>query len=85
MSNFYVKISIDLALKFFEECIKRKIPSDDIDAKNKLLFELVYGNINQVEQICSTNRTKEQIIKDFSRDQRVLVIKPKEDTDVNRS
>jgi hypothetical protein len=73
--NGYVKTTIEFMTIFFEECIKRNIPGEDHEGRNNLLVELIEKHPEHIMQMCLTDRDDKQIIKDLSRDYRIIQIK----------
>jgi len=67
--------NVDGALEYYTRVIERKPKTEE--EKEAILCELVdEGYITRVVQ---TNRSKEQVIEDLSREQSILQIKPKDD------
>lgn len=83
MSNIYIKMTSALTLKFFEECIFRNVADDDLESKNNILMKLIQEYPDQVHNICQTNRSKKQIIKDMTKHQKVLYIRSEENNNAN--
>lgn len=61
-------MNVDLALKFYEEVARLGLTTEE--EKVKLLLEM--ATINENIGVSQTNRTKEQYVKDMSKEFKVL-------------
>lgn len=78
MSLLAVELSLEQCEEFYKRCGERK--AETLDQKNAILLEMIKeGNVIRAT---STNRTKEEYIKDTAEHRgNVLEIKPKEGED----
>lgn len=73
------QMSSDRALEFFERCIAFKAETEE-DKTNILLLMAKEGKL---QRVWSTGRNKEQVVKDISKEHRVLHLNPPEQKSIS--